>query len=170
MPNPIQLDPETKPSYIKRSSYGYTMFLLWIPPIYIPEHRNHIWISMHEDPYWLNFKKPSRWALPTTKPGASHVECKSQQFPLLSSSAEVFSGLRILTFVSSKYGLRAFFMPLCMKTVLSGISPRSKRTITAHLLHWIRKPWAATGALRAACSRLSFASVYSNWIVLILPR
>jgi hypothetical protein len=39
------------------------------------------------------------------------------------------------TFVSSKYGVKAAFIPFCMKTVLSGISPKSSLTIIAHLLH-----------------------------------
>jgi hypothetical protein len=50
-------------------------------------------------------------------------------------------------------------MPCCMKVVRSGISPKRRWTIAAHLVHWIRKPLALDGALRAACSKHSLASV-----------
>jgi hypothetical protein len=38
------------------------------------------------------------------------------------------------------------------------------------LWHWIWNPWAKVGALWAAYKTLPLASVYSNWIVLILPK
>lgn len=74
-----------------------------------------------------------------------------------------------LTFLSSKYGRKSLSIPFFIKIVLPGISPNSKRTSTDHLLHWIWNPRAPTGAFNAAWRRLSFASLYFNWIVWIFP-